>query len=295
MRVTRLSTAFYLWTCASMALIMACNQGLLQKTVPIPEREEIQQSYTLSPGARVTITHLPFGSLVVQPVDTMVAELRIIRSAATDSDLKCSRISVIHTSASLNIRGDDNSDCIPPHSAITQSVLLRLPRSVSIEMNTISATLMVGEAEGRGPDFVTDAVGRKIARPLNRPYVYGKGFNGSVSLRNINGPVKLVQGTGETRISGVNGAVRVALRHPDSKSLTINGITGGVTLLWGATFNGQITTYNLRGSLLSRGTSTASPEDTKGRYRIPTGSEASMVSVSGVIGDVTVVRGDEEE
>lgn len=295
MKFTVRSIAFNLWTCASMALIMACNQSVLQKSDPIPEHEETQHFYPLTPGARVTITHLPFGSLVVQPVDTTVAELRVLRTAATVSDLNCSQIAVIHTPASLEIRGDDNSECIPPHTAITQSVLLRLPRSVSIDLNTISAPLIVGEAEGRGPNFVTGPDGKKTAQPPDRPYVYGKGFNGAVTIRNISGPVKLVHGTGETRISGVNGAVQVALRHPDSKSVTISGINGGVTLLWGAAFNGQITTYNVRGSLLSRGTSAASPEDKKGTYRIPTGAETAMVSVSGVIGDVTMVRGEEEE
>lgn len=274
---------------------IARGQSVNQKPNPVSAHEEIRTTYPLTPGAHVTITNLPFGALVIQPVDTGVAELHVVRTAATAKELNCNRITISHTPTSLDIRGDDNSACTLQNTSIEQSIVLRLPRFVSIELNAISAPLIVGEAESRGPNFVTNSEGCKTAQPSDRPYVYGKGFDGSVTLKNISGPVRLVHGTGETKLSGVNGVVRVALRHADSKSVTLSGINGEVTLVWGAAFNGQIATYNIRGSVLSRGT-TASPRvDSKGTYRINAGSEIALVSVSNVIGNVIVVHGDEEQ
>src|SRR5215212_9929367 len=68
------------------------------------ERDEINQTYQLEPGARVEVSSIR-GSVKIINTDSATAEVRIIRTARNRADLEYHKIEVEHAGNSLVIRG----------------------------------------------------------------------------------------------------------------------------------------------------------------------------------------------
>src|SRR5436853_5602674 len=68
----------------------------------LPEREEIHRTYHLSPGARVDISTIS-GPVDIQTTDSDTAEVHIVRSAKTPSELHCYTMAIEYTPSRLAI------------------------------------------------------------------------------------------------------------------------------------------------------------------------------------------------
>ncbi|HXQ34121.1 MAG TPA: hypothetical protein VN843_08920, partial [Anaerolineales bacterium] len=68
------------------------------------ERDEINQTYQLAPGATVEVSSIR-GPVEIISGDTATAEVKIIRSARTRADLEYHKIEVEQTGSGLVVRG----------------------------------------------------------------------------------------------------------------------------------------------------------------------------------------------
>src|SRR5213593_545571 len=67
------------------------------------EREEINQTYELSPGARVELSVIS-GPVDVETTSGTTAEVHIVRMGQTRADLDCYTVGIEHTPTSLLMR-----------------------------------------------------------------------------------------------------------------------------------------------------------------------------------------------
>jgi hypothetical protein len=251
-------------------------------------REEITKQYRLSPGGEFKVANIPFGAVLILPVDTDTAEIRVLRTASTQAELACNKIKIEESAASLTIMGNNNADCRLQNTSIEQNIVIKLPRKTNVTASSISGPLRIGEIEGRGPNYISDVQGNKILQPSDRANVIGKGFDGSITIQSISGAVKLLQGTGYSSISGVSGAVEIMIRRLGTKGLAVNGTSGTVEIGLGADINSVLETSEIRGRIINNAGVTLAAEGKKSHSRI--GSGGAAISISNINGDVIVNR-----
>jgi membrane-associated protease RseP (regulator of RpoE activity) len=254
------------------------------------EREEINESYQLAPGASIEVADVPFGAIIIEPTDETTASVHVVRSAHTRAELACNRFVVEQTPNGINFRGNENSECRLQNTSVEQSIIFKIPRQVNVTARNITGPLRVGEAEGRGPNFVKGSDGSKVAQAADRPNVVGRGFDGTVRVQSISGPVKIVQGSGETSVSGVSGPVGITFRRFDRHRVNVDGINGMVELLFINNVNADLVLNDIRGEV--RNTAAGIKLDGVGKngYRAQIGTGGSPISLSGINGDLVLRR-----
>ena len=109
-------------------------RGLVSHHSASDVRQEIRQSYELSPGARVELTGLN-GSVKIETSDTRTAEVFIERTAPSQEALDRRKVTVEADAGSLRIRGekaDGNFFSRMFGSSGGERVTLKLPRQISL-------------------------------------------------------------------------------------------------------------------------------------------------------------------
>lgn len=251
-------------------------------------REELIKQYRLSSGSEFKITDIPFGAILILPVDTDTAEVRILRTASAQAELACNKIKIDDSASSLTITGNNNGDCRLQNTSIEQNIVIKLPRKTNVKAVFITGPLRIGEIEGRGPNYISDEKGNKIPQPSDRANVIGKGFEGSINIGSISGAVKLLQGTGYSNISGVSGPIEITVRKLGAQGLTVSGANSSVEIGLGADINSILEINDIRGKIINNAGVMLDTEGKKIRSRV--GSGGAAISISNVNGDVIVSR-----
>ena len=266
------------------------RQGGKKMSAEFSEREEFRESYQLSPGAAVELENVPFGAVVVEPTDDAAVQVHMVRSARTREELACNRFVVEQTPDGLRLRSNENHDCRLQNVSVEQKVVLKVPRGLSVAVSTVSGPVRVGEFEGRGPNFVNGPGGEKIAQPADRPHVVGRGFDGTVSVRSISGPVTILQGGGRTSVSGVSGPVGITFRGRGVDGVRVSGVNGLVELRLTSELNADLLMRDIRGEVRDLGAGIKLDNTEKGGFRSQLGAGGTPISISSVNGDVILRR-----
>lgn len=252
-----------------------------------PVSEEFRQTYRLAPGARLEVKGVANGNFLILPADSDSAEVHIVRAARGSG---CERLVVEQTGAGLTLRGDGGSGCRGPLASLSQNVVLRVPRHADVTLSDIHGPVILGEVEGRGPNFVKGPDGQKVAQPEDRPYVVGRGFSGTVRINKIKGPVRFVQGSGDSEVSDIAGPLAVSVRGLGSRGLDVKGVGGIVELTLSEDLNAELEVKGIKGQVL-KGTRDGVVEGTgRADLRERLGSGGASISVSRVGGDVLIRR-----
>jgi len=275
---------------ASPRLLVDGQQGGKEMSTEFSEREEFRESYRLSPGASVELVNVPFGSVAIEPTDDEAVLVHMVRSARTRDELVCNRFVVEQTSDGLHLRSNENGDCHLQNVSVQQNVLLRVPRSLNVLVSTVSGAVRLGELEGRGPNFVQGPNGDKIEQPADRPNVVGRGFNSNVSVRNISGPVSILQGGGQTSVSGVSGPVRITFRGRGADGVKVDGVTGSLELRLTRDLNAELLMRDIKGEVRNLGAGLKLDNTEKGGFRSQVGAGGAPISISSINGDVVLRR-----
>ena len=160
------------------------------------ERDESRQSYRLAPGARVDLNSVS-GHVTVETHAGSEAEVHIVRAARTREDLRCREFRVLVTGNSLRLDGNDNrSEC--RNVQVRQTVNLKLPRSVNLEVTSVSGHVKVGELDG------------------------------SVKLTSISGHATVRQAAGEAVFTSISGHVTVNLSRLGGRGVRMSSISGNI-------------------------------------------------------------------
>ena len=254
------------------------------------EREEFRESYRLSPGASVELVNVPFGAVAIEPTDDEAVLVHMVRTARTRDELICNRFVVEQTSAGLHLRSNENGDCRLQNTSVQQNVLLRVPRSLNVLVSTVSGPVRLGELEGRGPNFVQGPNGAKIEQPADRPNIVGRGFNSTVNVQNISGPVSILQGGGQTSVSGVSGPLSITFRGHGADGVKVDGVSGLLELRLTRDLNAELLIRDIHGQVRNLGAGVKLNGTEKDGFRAQLGAGGAPISISSINGDVVLRR-----
>src|SRR5262249_35495601 len=136
------------------------------------ERDEIKQSYTLGPGARVSVTSIS-GPVEIETLQGSMAEVHVIRSARNQADLQYHHVIIEQSGSSLTVRGEQERGAGRGVQA-NQHVMSKLPLNVNLSVNSISGHAVIGDIGGQarvnsisGPVTIGDVSGEAIVSSVS--------------------------------------------------------------------------------------------------------------------------------
>ena len=220
------------------------------------EREDINQTYELAPGARVELSVIS-GSVDVETTNGNTAQVHIVRMGETRADLDCYTIAIDHTPNSLIMRHkqERTSDC--QNIRAKQQVTLKLPRSVDLKLNAISGPVKIGEIDG------------------------------SLRLSGISGRVDVAQALGYSEISGISGVLSISIPRLSERGIRVSGISGKVELRLANDLNADLDVSGINGDVNAGASNVTLNKVGHSKFAGRVGSGGSVISVSGISGSVT--------
>lgn len=221
-----------------------------------PEREEINQTVELAPGASVEISVIA-GAVDVETTNGSTAEVHIVRRGETRKDLDCYTVAVDHTPDSLIIRHRQLRTDECQNIRAQQMVKLRLPRNVDLKLNAISGPVTIGEIDG------------------------------TLRLSGISGRVSVAQALGYSDISGISGVLTISIPRLSDRGMRVSGISGRVELRVAGDLNADLSVSGINGDVNAAAPNVTINKVGHSDFRGRVGSGGSVISVSGISGSVT--------
>lgn len=191
-----LALALAVQTFGACALARSVAPGVAADDREYSERDESRQSYRLAPGSRVELNSVS-GHVTINTHSGGEAEVHIVRAARTRDDLRCREFNVAATDNSLRLDGGDKrAEC--RNVQVQQTVNLRLPRSVNLEVTSVAGHVTVG------------------------------GIDGSVTMKSIAGHATVREAAGEAVFSSIAGHVSVNLSRLGGRGVRMSSISGNI-------------------------------------------------------------------
>lgn len=238
-------------------------RGLVSHQNATDVRDEIRQTYQLSPGARVDIRGLN-GAVKIETSDTKTAEVHIERTAASQEALDRRKITIEADGNSLRIRGEksDDSGFLSRFlgSSAKERTTLKLPRQIALQ------------ASGVNGSFVTTEI------------------DGPVEVTGVNGRVQVGSAVGRALFKGINGSIVVGLKKLDAEGVTLSGINGNVELQLGADVNADFDARGLNGRVISDVPGVEIDKQKRRSYTARIGSGGAGITAKGINGNIRFTR-----
>jgi len=259
------------------------------------ERDEIKQSYELAPGARVSVTSIS-GPVEIETSQSSMAEVHVICSARSQADLQYHRVIIEHSGNILTVRGEQERGA-GRGVQVNHRVMLKLPVNVNLTVNSISGHAIIGDIGGQahinsisGPVTIGDVSGEAIVSSVSGRLSIGRA-GGQVQVKSISGSVDVGQAVGRFEASSISGSVRATIGQINASGITIDSISGGVTLRLAAGVNAEIHAIHYSGevyvnvpNVVIQGKMTSS--EVKGLI----GSGGPTISISNISGNILLQR-----
>lgn len=226
-------------------------------------RQEIRETYQLSPGARVELAGLN-GAVKIETSDSKTAEVYIERTASSQEAMDRRKVTIESDGNSLTIRGEKADSGLFSRffgSSAGERTTLKLPRQISLY------------AKGVNGAFVTSDI------------------NGAVEVTGINGRVQIGSAVGRATFKGINGNVVVGLKQIDQEGVTLSGINGNIELQLGSDVNADFDANGMNGRLVSDLPNVSIDKSKHGRYSARIGSGGAGISAKGINGNIRLTRG----
>ncbi len=228
-------------TCTTHTRVLAATtQGFNADDDDMRERDEKDGRFQLAPGAEVTVNSLS-GSVKIETADTDMAEVHVVRTAHTREALECRPVRLEQTGAGLRIDGqDDRRQCRNAH--VNQSVTLRLPRRVRLNVNSISGHVTVGDIDG--PASFNSISG----------HVTVGNVRGAVSCHSISGHVEITSALDAASFTSISGHVTINVSRLGARGLKAQSISGSVDVGLSDDVNADVHVESISGSVTADGT-----------------------------------------
>jgi hypothetical protein len=237
-------------------------RGLVSHNNASDVRQEIRETYELSPGARVELAGLN-GPVKIQTSDTKTAEVYIERTGSTQEALDRRKVTIEASADSLRIRGEKEGGFLSRLFGgwASEKVTLKLPRQISL-----------------------------VGKGVNGSFV-SSDIDGSVDIAGINGKVQIANATGRATFKGVNGSIVVGLKKLDLDGVTLKGINGNIELQLAADVNADFDAHGMNGRVTSDLPNVSIDEQKHGKYSARIGSGGSGITAKGINGNIRLTRG----
>ena len=222
------------------------------------ERDEINQTYQLSAGARVEVRGIN-GTVDIETSSGNTAEVHIVRSARSREDLSYGRIIVEHTANSLIIRRENEKESGSRN--VRQRATIKLPRQVDLNVSGVNGRTTIGEVDG------------------------------PVRVSGINGKVDVAQAVGYSDISGINGQVKINISQLGERGIRVSGVNGGVELRFNEDLNADLEVIGINGSVNTDVANvTVMGKFSRQNFRAKIGSGGTPIVVTGINGSLKLGR-----
>lgn len=228
-------------------------------------RQEIRQSYELSPGARVEVAGIN-GPVKIETSDTKTAEVYIERTASSQEALDRRKVTVEADANGLRIRGEKESNGFFSRifgDSAGERVTLKLPRQISLLAKGINGGLSASDIEG------------------------------GAEVSGINGKVQIASTNGKTSFKGVNGSIVVGLKKIDVDGVTLSGINGNIELQLASSLNADFDAKGMNGRVISDLPNVTVDKSKRGTYWARIGSGGIGITAKGINGNIRLTRGPE--
>ena len=226
------------------------------------EREELRQTYQLSPGARVELSNIN-GSVDIDTSEGNTAELRITSYSREANPRK---LNVAQTPSSLAVRGEARRRPSDGGSLnfddTSYRVALKLPRRVELTVNGASGSVRVGELDG------------------------------AVRLTNVSGSVGVAQAAGSAEVSQVSGSVTLKMAKLGAGGVRVGNVSGKVSLGFMDDVNADLQTTGIKGKVyVELANVSVQGEMNRADFRARIGTGGVPIHISDVTGSVRLARG----
>jgi len=235
---------------------------IVSQNVTDQAREEIRQSYQLSPGASVDLSSIN-GSIKVETSETRTAEVYIERLASSQEALSRRKVVIEANGNSLKIRGEKSDVGFFERffgSSPSERVTLKLPGDISLHTKGVNGAVTVGA------------------------------INGPVEVRGINGRVQIAAATA-AEFNGINGNISVGLKQLNNEGLTLGGINGNIELMVGSDLNADFDAHGINGNVASDLSNVSIDRNKRGNFSGRIGNGGALISAKGINGNIRLTRG----
>jgi DUF4097 and DUF4098 domain-containing protein YvlB len=251
------------------------NADAKQASGELREREEINRSFTLSPGAHVNISNVS-GPVEIRTSEGNTAEVHIVRMARNREDFQLRKFVIEQTPTGLVVRGDNERQGRASRGLqINEQVVLELPRQIELTISSIS-----------GPITSGGITGPLQASSISGPLTIGS-VGDAVKLSSISGPVRVGLVTGHLSASSVSGSLSATVDRLDGRGIQLMSISGPVELRFQDKLNADLDVTNVSGKVyvdVPNAAFEGASDSSNRKARI--GSGGSPISISSVSGNV---------
>src|SRR5215213_3244912 len=240
-------------------------RGLVSHKNTVDVRQEIRQTYELSPGARVELIGLN-GAVKIETSDRKTAEVYIQRTASSQEALDRRKVTIEADSNSLRIRGEKSDDAgffSRFFGSSGERTTLKLPRQIALNAKGVNGSFVTGDIDG------------------------------PVEITGVNGRVQIASAEGRASFKGINGNIVVGLKKLDQEGVTLNGINGNIELRCGADVNADLDTQGMNGRVISDLPNVTVDKSKRGSYWARIGTGGSGITAKGINGNIRLTRGPE--
>jgi len=278
----------------------------------LPEREEIRQKRTLTPGAqvfvvgvkdiRVDTSHSQVfvigvdGKVKVETADTDTAEVLIVRSARKRDDLQRLKVEIneeIKNASDLFIRVGSYDE----HERRVDAKVRYL----------ITKGALRNHEDSDSPDPAPEIRQRVLLRLPRKTGLEILGVGGDVTVGEVSGQLKIAEVTGNVRVARaagpafignvdgagyITGRVGITFAPLNTGVIRIAGVNGDVHLRFEGAVNANLTTYNIVGAIKPDfpNVEIRESEPVWGGMKARIGNGGLLVEIANVKGNVTLSK-----
>jgi len=238
-------------------------KGLVSHHNSADVRQEIRESYQLSPGARVELAGLN-GAVKIETSDSNKAEVYIERTASSQEAMDRRKVIIQADANSLTIRGEKADGFFSRFfgSSASERTTLKLPRQITLS------------AKGVNGAFITSDI------------------DGEVEVTGINGRVQVGSAVGRATFKGINGNMVIGLKKLDQEGVTLSGINGNIELQLGSDVNADFDARGMNGRVVSDLPNVSIDKSKHGSsYSARIGNGGAGISAKGINGNIRFTRG----
>ena len=261
------------------------------------ERQEINQTYQLTPGARVEVSSIR-GRVEITNSDTATAEVQIIRTARTRADLEYHKIEVAHAANSLVVRGvQEPEDRRRENVQVNHQVILKLPRRIDLSVSSVSGPLKAGDVDGQTQvsSISGSAIIGNVGGNLKVTSVSGSLDAGNVGedarVTSISGNVRLGQVNGSLDVTSVSGAMNATLTSLSPQGIHIKSVSGSVEIAFKSEVNADFSAQHVSGEVhIDMPNVTRDSEEKSPNVRARIGAGGTPITITSVSGSIRLTR-----
>ena len=284
-------------------MILACaapRAGITTETAQggdFQERDEINQTYQLAPGARVEVSSIR-GRVEIVTADTTTAEVQIIRTARTRADLEYHKIAVEQAGNNLVVRGlQEPEQRSRENIQVNHQVVLKLPRRIDLSVKSVSGPLKVGDVDGEtnvssisGSANIGNVGGKLQVTSVSGSLEVGN-VGAEARVTSISGNLRLGQVNGSLEVSSVSGALNTTLVSLSPQGIHIKSVSGSVEIAFKSEVNADFNAEHVSGDVylelpnVSRDSEAKSPN-----VRARIGAGGAPITISSVSGSIRLTR-----